>query len=157
MVTLGLVITVLILLGHLQTSPWNMTLTSAYLSTRIDILKNWGLFCIFLVTVVSWHFIAIYIPYGTVRLIKASLRSHFFNKSLLFNLARKVTLALTSDLFEVLTSPPLWDKNLTFQEKLLLLRETKLAESETTVQRNGLRGSVRPNWQNQRQLFRGMV
>jgi hypothetical protein len=44
MVTLSLVITVLILLGHLQTSPWKMTLTSVYLSTGTDILKYWGHF-----------------------------------------------------------------------------------------------------------------
>jgi hypothetical protein len=44
MVTLSFVITALILLGHLQTSPWKMTLTRTYLSTRTDILKYWGHF-----------------------------------------------------------------------------------------------------------------
>jgi hypothetical protein len=44
MVTLSFVITVLILLGHLQTSPWIVTLTSAYLSNRTNILKYWGRF-----------------------------------------------------------------------------------------------------------------
>jgi hypothetical protein len=39
MITLTFVMAVLILLGHLQTSPWKMTLTSAYLLTRTDILK----------------------------------------------------------------------------------------------------------------------
>jgi hypothetical protein len=44
MVTLSFVITVLIILEHLQTSLWKMTLTSVYLSARIDILKYWGHF-----------------------------------------------------------------------------------------------------------------
>jgi hypothetical protein len=43
-ITLSFVITVRILLKHLQTSLWKTTLTSDYLSTRTDILKYWGHF-----------------------------------------------------------------------------------------------------------------
>jgi hypothetical protein len=46
---LSFVITVLILLEHLQTNPLKMTLTSAYLSTELDFLKDWGYFSTFLV------------------------------------------------------------------------------------------------------------
>jgi hypothetical protein len=68
----------------------------------------------------------------------------------LFNLAKKVTLALTSDLFAVLlpllrrTKSDFLEEAMTFQEKLLLFwgkKTAKLAKSsEMTVQKNNLRG-----------------
>jgi hypothetical protein len=83
---------------------------------------------------------------GQLDLIEPSIEAIFKNKSLLLNLDKEVTLALTSDLFDVLPPLSCGTKSTLgmFWKKPLLLWGIKLPSgaesSETTVQRNNLRG-----------------
>jgi hypothetical protein len=126
------VITVLILQEHLQASPWKMTLTSTYLSTRTDIL-NIGITVYFpcknFVTLVCWHYSNIKVLVHPLwnrelDLMKPSLRAIFKNKSLCCLIWPKKVTLLWLLICSMCYSPFSMGQNLTFCKKLWLSRRS---------------------------------